>query len=168
MLPTRIGLLHLAHVLESKPARLETASFADYSFSLGVFVVRGFSTFTTKGQPLTRRSRSVLSNLQQHLTWGQRSSINCGTASPGAVRFLIGTRGLVEPDKLAPPAEVQLTRECEQDKISIGGEPAGRVAAPLRRLHLQEEGGWTSQDSWRPRSRDTGLASKERGERCED
>ena len=73
------------------------------------------------------------------------------SSSPGAVGFLFGTPGPAEPDKLAAPAEVQLTRECEQDKISTRGEPAGRVAAPLRRLHLREEGGWTSQDCWRRR-----------------
>ena len=62
------------------------------------------------------------------------------SSTPGAVRFLTGTPDRAEPDKLAAPAEAKLTRECERDKISTGGELAGRVAAPLKRLHLHAGG----------------------------
>ena len=82
------------------------------------------------------------------------------SSSPGAVRFLIGTPELAEPDKLAAPAEVQLTRECEQDKISTGGEPAGRVAAPLRRLHLLAGGHVPVTRAWPAKKGANGLRTK--------
>ena len=66
-------------------------------------------------------------------------------------QIFISTPVPAEPDKLAAPAEVKLTRECEQDKISTGGGADGKS-------------GCTTQEAapprWRPRF-DTGLASKE-------
>ena len=47
-------------------------------------------------------------------------------SSPGAFRFLLSTPIPAEPDKLAAQAEVKLTRECEQDKISTGRGAGGK------------------------------------------
>ena len=45
------------------------------------------------------------------------------SSSPRAVRFFIGTPDPAELDKLPAPAEVKLTRKCEQDNISTGVVP---------------------------------------------
>ena len=98
---TKIGLPHLAHVSDFKPARLEAAIFADYHLSPGVFVICGYSTFTTVWQPSVRRSRSMQSNSQQLLSWSLRSSISCGT-----VRHMraSSTRSASMPSRTATPS----------------------------------------------------------------
>ena len=44
--PHQNRFTHLAHVSDSKPPRLEAASFADYTLSPGVFVIRGLCAFS--------------------------------------------------------------------------------------------------------------------------
>ena len=63
-------------------------------------------------------------------------------------------------------AAVRLAREYEQDNISTGGQPAGRVAAP--RCTSEKREGGPLRTAGGHVSRDTWLASKERGERSED
>ena len=148
-------------MLWTSSLRLETASFADYPVSPGVFVIRGYSAFTTVWQPLTQRSRSTLGS----------SSSSCGKRLSDSVRSNLTGSPNAPSSSNAPElqslkkritdlekAHSRSPRRSGQKQASIAGGPSV-LALPAPSAPAQGGKGGKGNNNKRPASSSSQLPS---------